>query len=99
MREFVAAGMDTELEIGGQSVGGDGMADSGHIERHLAGELAGVAHVVHALVEAAAEFGSDGLDRNAFIGNGGEDDEQLRRRLGGICLVHRDLGNEVYRCL
>ena len=55
----------------------DGVGDGGDIEGELALELSDIADVVHALVEAAAEFGSDGLDGNAFIGDGGEDEEQL----------------------
>ena len=63
--------------------------------RNLALELGHVAHVIDALVEAAAEFGRDGLDGNAFVGDGGKNDEQLDRALRAIGLVHRNFRDEV----
>jgi len=58
--------VDAELEVGGQWVGADGSLDCRHIQLYFAGKLLGVAHVIHALVEAAAEFGGDGIDRNTM---------------------------------
>src|ERR1019366_5054127 len=57
-------------------------------------ELDHIAHVIDALVEAPGELGGDGLYRNPFVGNGGQDDQQFRRGLRRIGLVHRDLGDE-----
>ena len=49
-----------------------------------------IAHVIHALVEAAGELRRDGLDRDFLVSDGCEDDEQLGRRLRRIGFVHRD---------
>src|ERR1035438_10033636 len=47
------------------------------------------------VVEAPGELGGDGLDGNLLVGNGGQDDEQFRRGLRRIGLVHGDLGDEL----
>ncbi len=86
--------MDAQLEVPGQSVAGHGVANGGHVQRHLAGKLARIPHVIHALVEASAELGSDRLDRNAFVGNGCQNNQQLCRSLREIGLVHRHFGDE-----
>ena len=93
--KLVAAGVDAQLEIFRQAKLLDGVGDGRNVQRKLAFELRHVAHIVHALVEAAAELGRDGLDGDAFIGDGGQDDEQLGGTLRAVGLVHRDLGNEV----
>src|ERR1700722_12494180 len=72
----------------------DSVADGGHVEYHLAGELRCIANVVDSLVEAAAEFRGDGLDGYSFVGNGAKDDEQFGGRLRGVGLVHRNFGDE-----
>ncbi len=54
-----------------------------------------VAYVVDSFVEASAKFWRDGLDGNSFIGDSGEDDEELRRRLRCVGLVHGDFRDEV----
>jgi hypothetical protein len=54
-----------------------------------------IADVIDALVEAAGELRRDRLDRDALIGDGGEDDEQLRRRLRAVGFIHGNLGDEV----
>jgi hypothetical protein len=73
----------------------DGVIDGGDVQTEFAIELGDVAHVVDALVEAATEFGGDGLHGNAFVGDGGENDEQLDWALGAIGLVHGDFRDKV----
>ena len=83
------------LRLFGQAKLLDGVGDGGDVERELAVELRHVAHVIHALVEAAAELGRDGLDGNAFVGDGGQNDEQLGGTLRAVGLVHGNFGDEV----
>ena len=71
------------------------MADDRHVVGELLVELVRVADIVHALVEAAREFRRDGLDRDALVGDGREDDQQFGGSLGIVRLVHRNLGDEV----
>src|SRR6185312_13369113 len=43
----------------------------------------------------AAEFWSDSADGNVLVSDGGENDEQLNRALGGVGFVHRDFRDEM----
>ena len=92
--ELVAAAVDGELQVGREAVLLHRVGDDAEVVVELAFELGEVADVVDALVETAGELRGDGLDRHAFVGDGGEDDEQLGRGLGAVGLVHRDLGDE-----
>src|SRR5439155_8572009 len=64
------------------------------IGRELLPEEFDIANVVDAFIEAARELWGDGLDWNAFIGNGGENEEKLRRGLRQVRLIHRDFRHE-----
>ena len=57
-------------------------------------ELSHVAHVIDAFVKASGEFRSNGLRRNAFIGQSGQDDQQLGRRLWTVRFIHRNFGDK-----
>ncbi len=93
--EFIAAGMNAQLEVRWEAVSADGVGDDGEILGKFLLEACNIADVVHAFVETAAEFRRDGLDGDVLIGNGGEDDEQFGRRLRGIGFVHANFGDEV----
>ena len=95
--ELVAAGVDAQLERGRQAVFLDGEGDDGEVVVEFFLELLHVADVVHTFVETTSELGRNGLDGNLFIGNRGEDDEQLRRRLRTVGFVHGHFGDEVGR--
>ena len=94
-RELVRAGVDAELQARGQAVLSHRVADDRQVVGELLVELVRVADIVHALVEAAREFRCDGLDRDALVGDGREDDQQFGGSLRVVGLVHRDLGDEV----
>ena len=94
MRKLVAAGMHAQLQIVGQPVALHGVGDHGQVAREFLFELLDVAHVIHAFVEAAGEFGRDGLDGNSFIGDGRQNQQQLGRRLRRIGFVHGNFGDE-----
>ncbi len=51
--------------------------------------------VVHSFVEALGEFRGDGLQRNLHVGKHGKDDQQFRRTLRFLGLVHGYLDHEV----
>ncbi len=76
-RELVAPRVDAELEVSRQAVRPDGVSDDSDVGGELSGEAGHVADVVDPFVEAAAEPGGDGPHRDAFIGQGREDHEQL----------------------
>ena len=86
--------MDAELELGRKPIASDGLGDDRQVVVELPLELRHVTHVVHALVEAAGEFGRDGLNGYAGIGQRGQDDQQRGWRLRGVGLVHGHLGDE-----
>ena len=92
--ELVAAAVHGELQVGREAILLHRMGDDAEVVIELAFELGEVADVIDALVETAGELRRDGLDRHAFVGDGREDDEQLRRGLRAVGLVHRDLGDE-----
>src|SRR5258708_24918147 len=75
--EFIAAGVDAELERRGQAEVHNCIRDHSDIVFEFAMELWHVADVIDALVEAAGEFGRDSLDRNLLRGHGGENHQQL----------------------
>ena len=56
-----------------------------------------VAGIIHALVETAGELGRDGLERNAFVGERGQDHEEFRRRLRAVGFIHRNFRDEIGR--
>ncbi len=58
-------------------------------------ELGDVSDVIDTFVEASGELGSDGLDGNFLIGEGGEDDEEFGRGLGAVGLIHGNFGDEI----
>ena len=87
------------LSVGGQAVFLDGKRDDGEVVVEFLLELLHVADVIHALVETAGELGRDGLERNFFVGQRGENDEQFRRRLRAVGFVHRNFGDEILRAL
>src|ERR1035441_7336720 len=87
--------MYAQLEVGRQSVLADGEGNDGEVFAELLLELRHVADIIDTLVEAPGELGGDGLDGNLLVGNGGQDDEQFRRGLRRIGLVHGDLGDEL----
>src|SRR5580692_7360116 len=87
--------MHAELEIFWHAILPNRIADGRQIELHFPLELRRVAYIVNPLIEAATELRRDGLNRNAFIGDSRQDDEQLNRALRAVCLIHRNLGDEV----
>lgn len=93
--ELIGAGVDGELEGLGEAVGFDGVSEDGEVVVELLLELSDVADVVDSLVKAAGELGRDGLDGDALVGDGGEDDEHLGGDLGGVSFVHGNFGDEV----
>src|ERR1035437_8469283 len=94
-RELVTARMHAQLEVGRQAVLADGEGNHRQVFAELLLELNHIAHVIDALVEAPGELGGDGLYRNLLVGDGGQDDQQFRRGLRRIGLVHRNLGDEL----
>ena len=78
--ELVAAGVQAELQRGGQSVLLHRERNDGEVLVELPLELGDIAHIINALVEAARELGCDGLQGNPLVGERGEDDEQF----GGV---------------
>jgi hypothetical protein len=93
--ELIDARMDAELEVVRQPMVVDGVGDSGDIVHELKFELPLVADIIHALAEAAAKLGSDGLNRKSFLANRRQDNQQLYWNSGRVALVHRYLGYEV----
>mgnify|MGYP006080570085 FL=1 len=93
--EFIGAGVDAELEGLGEAVSFDGVSEDGEVVVELLLELGNVADVVDSLVKAAGELGRDGLDGDALVSDGGENDEHLGGDLGVVGLVHGDFGDEV----
>src|ERR1017187_8764590 len=87
--------MDAQLEVGRQSVLADGEGNDGEVFAELLLELRHVADIIDTLVEAPGELWGDGLDGNLLVGNGGQNDQQFRRGLRRVGLVHRDLGDEL----
>ena len=94
--ELVRAGVDAQLECLGKSVDLHGVRDDRKVVVELLLELGEIPNIVDTLVEASGELGSDGLDGEALVGNGGEDDEHLGRRLGIVGFVHGDFSDEVF---
>src|ERR1700691_3971843 len=86
--------MYAEFQVGGQMVAPYGVGDDGQVGRELLLKLLDVSHVIDAFVEAARKLGRDGLDRNGFTGNGGQDQQQLGRGLGAIRFIHGDFVDE-----
>src|ERR1019366_9113024 len=82
-------------QVGRQAVLADGEGNRRQIFAELLLELNHIAHVIDALIEAPGELGGDGLYRNLLVGDGGQDDQQFRRGLRRIGLVHRNLGDEL----
>ncbi|NBW85537.1 MAG: hypothetical protein EBR23_01565 [Planctomycetia bacterium] len=54
-----------------------------------------IPHVVHPLVEPSGELRRDRRQRHTLVGEEGEDDEQVRRRLRRVGLVHAHLDDDV----
>ena len=63
MENLSLAGMDAELQFFGQAEFLDGEIDHKYVFFEFLGKLLQVAAVIHAFVEAAGEFGCDGLGR------------------------------------
>lgn len=76
-------------------VGFYGMRDDGEVIIEFLFKLRDVSDVIDAFIKTAGEFWSDGLNRNALVGNGGEDDEHFRRGLRGVGFIHGDFCDEV----
>ena len=93
--EFVAAGVNAEFEIAGQTEVIDRIGDGGNIKSEFVLELFEISLIVDALIKTATEFGRNGLDWDAFVGNGGKNDEKFEGSLCAVRLVHRYLGDEV----
>ena len=93
--EFIRTGVDAELEGFGKAVGFDGVREDGEVVVELLLELGDVADVVDSFVKAASELRRDGLDGDALVGDGGEDDEHLGWDLWVVGLVHGDFSDEV----
>ena len=51
-------------------------------------EVLQVSDIIHPLIEAASEFGRDRLQWNGLVGQSREDDQQFRRCLRMIGLIH-----------
>ena len=82
--KFVAAGVHTlSLRFAGNEELTHGPGNSSGVEVEFASEGGDIADVVNAFVEAATEFWRNGLDRNGFVRNGGEDDEKLPPEFAG----------------
>jgi len=75
--EFIGAGMYGKFQSLGKSVGFDGVGEDGEVVVEFLLELGDVADVVDSFVEAARKLGGDGLNGDALVGDGGEDDEHL----------------------
>ncbi len=92
--KFVAAGMDAQFQGIRQAVGGDGMGNDTEVFIELLPKLCDISHVIDAFVETTGEFRRDSLHGDPLVRDCSEDDEELRRCLRGIRLVHRDFGDE-----
>lgn len=97
--KFIAAGMDAQFEARGQAVFLDGKGDDGEVFVKFFFELFQVANVIDAFVEAAGEFGRDGLEWNFLRGQSSEDDEQFGRRLRAVGFIHGNFSDEIFRAL
>ena len=89
--------MHAQLEVARKLVLAGGEGDHRQVVVEFLLELRQVAHVIHALVEAAGELRRDGLDGNLLIGDGRQNDEQLGRSLRRVGLVHGDFRHEMVR--
>ena len=86
--------MHAQLEVARQPVALDCELDHREVLGELLLELRHVTNVIDTLVKAAGEFRRDSLSRNVLVGNRCENDQQFRRSLRAIRLVHRDFGDE-----
>ena len=93
--ELVGAGVDGKFQCLGKSVGFHGVREDGEVIVEFLFELRDVSDVVDTFVKATGELGSDGLNGNSLVGDGGENDEHLGRDLRVVGFVHGDFGNEV----
>src|SRR3954451_3491763 len=71
------------------------MLDDRQILLELLFELDHIAHVVNAFVEPSGELRRDRLNRDSFIRNGGQDNQQLPWSLRRIRFVHRNFRDEL----
>ena len=94
-RELVGAGMHGEFQGFREAICGDCVGDDGEVVVEFLFELGGIADVIDALVETSGELRCDGLDRDALVGDGGEDHQQFRRGLRAVGFVHGNLGHEI----
>ncbi len=91
--------MDAELQVGGQSEPlFRGLEDS-QVGVEFMSERPDIADVVDAFEEGAGEFGGDRPDGNALLGDGGQDKEELFRRLGDRGFVKGDFDEKSLRSL
>ena len=93
--ELVRAGVDGEFQSSWEAVGFNRVGDDGEVVVEFFFELGDIADVIDAFVEAASEFRGDGLDRDALIRNGGEDDEKLWWGLRAVSFIHGNFGYEI----
>ena len=93
--ELVASGVHRELEVLRQAEGLGAPPGDADMRLELLEEGSDIADIVDALVEAARKLGRYGLDGNARIGQGGENDDEFGGALGDGGFVHRHLGDEV----
>lgn len=91
--------MDAEFQIVREPIAFNDKGDDGEVLVKLLLELREISDVIDAFVEASGELRRDRLRRDAFIGDRGEDHEQLRWRLRRVGLIHRNLGDHVPRAL
>ena len=86
--------MHGELQVSREAILLNGVRDDAEVVIEFAFELGDVADVINTLIKTTGELRSDGLDWYAFICDGREDDQQFRRGLRIIGLIHRDFGDE-----
>src|SRR5450755_3128906 len=93
--ELVAAGVNAQFEVVGESISLDGEGDDRDVIGELFGELGEVAYVVYTFVETPGEFRSDGLDRDAFLRDSRQDNEKFGGCLGRVRFIHGNFRDEV----
>src|SRR6516165_10148837 len=86
-RKLVAAGMDAELEGIGEPEFADGKGNDAQVFVKLPLELREIPNVIDPFVKSSGELWSDRLNRDAFLGNHRQDEEQFHRVLGRVGLV------------
>ena len=86
--------MNAQLEILRKAVTSDGVRNDRQVFIEFLFELNDIANIIDAFVKSSGELRSDGLCRNVFVGDRGQNNQQFRRSLRAIGLVHRDFGDE-----